>query len=567
MRRVVVLSVCAAMVSAAGVAEGDVIVDPDGVGATDVWYVDPVSQLLLPLPSPADGLIAASFPARAVVGLSCEGVLRASGADPFSMFLTMGQELGSRGVVEVVGTDVDLTTGGDELVRSFLGVAGEAELVVGPDASVTFDRVDAAIDMGSGASVLVDGGELNVLASPLGSRFGVRGSFDLAVRNGGMARFAGGLVFGADSQIVTPDTALCSIAASGPESTILFGPGFVQPRIGGSMDTEITVTAGARLEATSSIVFGFSPRDHRASTSLYLGGSTTTVDIGIALRLVEVSIVVEDGVTGRLSTSRGFVNGDALPVPAWRILIRGEGTVLQSSGAYSGITAFSAVPSDRASFYSIADGAVVHQDAGFVDVDGRWQPAMFSVEGPGSKFLGGNVVQIGAQSPDAVVRIANGALCSGRRAGFGDDATLEFVITDAQSLPQLVLEQELSVTTGRLRVSFGAGFVPALGDSFDLIDADPIFGPFAGVELPSLPDGLAWDLSMLYTEGVLRVGLGPRNASDLVAPFGQLTFADIAAFLVAFNASDPAADLAEPFGAFTFADINAFLGAFAAGCP
>ncbi len=57
------------------------------------------------------------------------------------------------------------------------------------------------------------------------------------------------------------------------------------------------------------------------------------------------------------------------------------------------------------------------------------------------------------------------------------------------------------------------------------------------------------------------------NPADLAAPLGQLTFADISAFLVAFSTQDPAADLSAPIGQFTFADISAFLGAFSAGCP
>ncbi len=57
------------------------------------------------------------------------------------------------------------------------------------------------------------------------------------------------------------------------------------------------------------------------------------------------------------------------------------------------------------------------------------------------------------------------------------------------------------------------------------------------------------------------------NAADLALPFDSLTFADITAFLTAFNNMDPAADLALPTGSFTFADITAFLTAFNAGCP
>jgi endonuclease/exonuclease/phosphatase family metal-dependent hydrolase len=57
------------------------------------------------------------------------------------------------------------------------------------------------------------------------------------------------------------------------------------------------------------------------------------------------------------------------------------------------------------------------------------------------------------------------------------------------------------------------------------------------------------------------------NVADLAAPFGELTFGDISAFLAAFSTSDPAADLAAPFGLFTFGDISAFISAFDAGCP
>ncbi len=57
----------------------------------------------------------------------------------------------------------------------------------------------------------------------------------------------------------------------------------------------------------------------------------------------------------------------------------------------------------------------------------------------------------------------------------------------------------------------------------------------------------------------------PTNPADLAPPFGELTFADISAFLQFFVAQDPRADLALPEGQFTFADISAFLAAFAGG--
>ncbi len=78
------------------------------------------------------------------------------------------------------------------------------------------------------------------------------------------------------------------------------------------------------------------------------------------------------------------------------------------------------------------------------------------------------------------------------------------------------------------------------------------------------------DVELLGTATIVATGPAPAggcNAADFSAPFGQLTFADISAFLGAFSGQDPAADLAAPAGAFTFADVSAFLTAFAAGCP
>ncbi len=56
-------------------------------------------------------------------------------------------------------------------------------------------------------------------------------------------------------------------------------------------------------------------------------------------------------------------------------------------------------------------------------------------------------------------------------------------------------------------------------------------------------------------------------SADLAAPFGELNFFDLAAYLALFNAQDPGADLAEPHGVLNFFDLAAYLNAFNAGCP
>ncbi len=81
-------------------------------------------------------------------------------------------------------------------------------------------------------------------------------------------------------------------------------------------------------------------------------------------------------------------------------------------------------------------------------------------------------------------------------------------------------------------------------------------------------NGQRFDLQITPGQTInLDFPVPPCNAADLAPPFASLTFADITAFLAAFNQQDPTADLAAPLGAFTFADISAFLVAFSAGCP
>ena len=61
---------------------------------------------------------------------------------------------------------------------------------------------------------------------------------------------------------------------------------------------------------------------------------------------------------------------------------------------------------------------------------------------------------------------------------------------------------------GTLLVSLVNGFGPSSGNSFDLFDWATINGTFDNLSLPALGAGLAWDVSQLYTAGVLSVVAG-----------------------------------------------------------
>jgi hypothetical protein len=77
-------------------------------------------------------------------------------------------------------------------------------------------------------------------------------------------------------------------------------------------------------------------------------------------------------------------------------------------------------------------------------------------------------------------------------------------------------------------------------------------------------------VAVATTSGVAlfeRDGCENPCTADLAAPFGELNFFDVAAFLDLYAAQDPAADLAAPFGAWNFFDVSAFMDAYNAGCP
>lgn len=76
------------------------------------------------------------------------------------------------------------------------------------------------------------------------------------------------------------------------------------------------------------------------------------------------------------------------------------------------------------------------------------------------------------------------------------------------------------------------GFVPAYGDSFDILDWGSLTGTFSTVDTTAatLQHPLAWDSSQLYLTGELIVGVLPIADGDLApwdAPNGQIDAADV----------------------------------------
>lgn len=80
-----------------------------------------------------------------------------------------------------------------------------------------------------------------------------------------------------------------------------------------------------------------------------------------------------------------------------------------------------------------------------------------------------------------------------------------------------------------LEVSFSPGFYPNIGQTFDILDWDgTLSGTFTNPQLPLLTGGRTWNLSQLYTTGVISVA----GTSTVPGDFNGNGFADAADYIM-----------------------------------
>jgi T5SS/PEP-CTERM-associated repeat protein len=107
------------------------------------------------------------------------------------------------------------------------------------------------------------------------------------------------------------------------------------------------------------------------------------------------------------------------------------------------------------------------------------------------------------------LNITDGSVVNVSGATTLNNSTLHIELSDPTSGPFLITDVlELG---GAFEISLADGFLPELGNSFDILDFNTASGNFAEMNLPALEDSLVWDTSELLTRGALCVGSCPAG--------------------------------------------------------
>jgi len=170
---------------------------------------------------------------------------------------------------------------------------------------------------------------------------------------------------------------------------------------------------------------------------------------------------------------------------------------------------------------NIKAGGVVSSEGGSI---GRNSGSVgtVTITGEGSEWNNSGHLYVGSYGSatlnieaGGVVNVAGTTTFSNR--SYPVAATVHIELSDTTSGPFLFTDS-LVLTPYRsiLELSLADGFVPELGNTFDILDFNTVSGSFAEMNLPVLEDGLLWDTSQrkLLIDGTICVGACIPLAGD-----------------------------------------------------
>ncbi|MGD9636202.1 MAG: hypothetical protein AB7U97_23170, partial [Pirellulales bacterium] len=138
------------------------------------------------------------------------------------------------------------------------------------------------------------------------------------------------------------------------------------------------------------------------------------------------------------------------------------------------------------------------------------------------------------------------------------DGVLSIDLASAASFDKLTVNGDVALA-GLLEVNLLGGYSPALGATFDVLDwTGAASGAFELLALPDLDASLAWDTSLVDSQGVLSVvAVNPLLAGDYNDD-GLVDAADYSVWRDALDSNGPLENETESLGVVDAADLNAW---------
>jgi fibronectin-binding autotransporter adhesin len=402
---------------------------------------------------------------------------------------------GEDGTATVTG-DGSLVTSGELLVVGFGSAVGTLSVLDGADVASVDTRV-GELTGASGAVTVSGSGSL--WTNQGGIEVGKIGAGALDISSGGGVSCLG-LFLGSGAA----STGSCTI--TGGVSTLDVGSvGILMSQSGASSTLDLS---GGLVHVDGNI------------TDMGSGVSTLIMD-GATLDMMGHTIGGAAGLIDNLTFRSGTLKNVAEINDGAGLTKTGPGTLyLNTPNSYGGTT----LVSEGTLFVVNSFGSATGTGPVLVPPDA-------ALAGPGQ--IAGPLNSNGHVAPEGFAGNPFGTLTVENNYNQSLGGTLHIDVGGPTQFDRLVLTNGAATLEGTLNVNLMNGFVPAAGDTFEILSAVSVSGTFASVNLPSLPNPLQWQIEYGPTD--VRLNVISSEVPGDVDGDGHVSLNDLTLMLSSFG--------------------------------